>query len=502
VATSRWTTRPGRREAVLTTAPGAGLLTYRSTAGRWVVFAAVLGSALAAVDATIVTIALPAIGRDLGAPFAALQWTVTGYSLTLASLVLVSGAAGDRFGRRRVFLIGVVWFTAASVLCAAAPTVGVLVGARILQGVGGALLTPASLAILEGAFAPADRAVAIGSWAGFSGVAGALAPFAGGWLLELGSWRWVFLVNVPLAAAVLVVGRRHIPRSCSENEEGGRLDWGGAALSVAVLGSATYGILGASPVAALGAVVAALALLVHERRTADPMLPLGIFRIRQFSAVNGVTFLVYAPIAVFFFLLVVQLQVVAGWSPLAAGASAVPVTLLTLLLSRRSGALAQRIGPRPQLTLGPLLCAGGTLLALRVDAAAQYVPDVLPAVTLLGLGLAVMVAPLTATALSALPDRQSGLASGINNAVARTAALLAVAAIPVVAGLSGGVVGDPRAFDRGFDLSMRICAVLFIVGAGVAAATIIQPRRPDGVARSNASIPTRPGLRDRRKDTA
>jgi EmrB/QacA subfamily drug resistance transporter len=452
-------------------------LAYRSAAGRWVVVATVLGSALAAVDATIVSIALPDIGRDLGATFGALQWTITGYSLTLASLVLLSGAAGDRFGRRRVFLIGVVWFTVASVLCAAAPTVLVLVAARVLQGVGGALLTPASLAIIEGAFAAEDRAVAIGSWAGFSGVAGALAPFAGGWLLGLGSWRWVFLVNLPLAAVVIAVGVRHIPRSCSESDDGGPLDWGGAALSVALLGSATYAIIGASPWAAVGAMAAGVVLVLHERRSANPLVPPSIFRVRQFRAANGVTLLVYAPIAVFFLLLVVQLQVVVGWSPLAAGASAVPVTLLTLLLSRRSGALAQRIGPRPQMTLGPLLCAAGALLALRIQPGSTYVPDVLPAVVLLGLGLAVMVAPLTATALSSLPPRESGLASGINNAVARTAGLLAVAAVPVAAGLSGDVVGDPQAFDRGFDTSMWICAVLFTLGAVLAAVAVVQPER-------------------------
>ncbi|MFL6164732.1 MAG: MFS transporter [Ornithinibacter sp.] len=457
---------------------GGGLLSYRSAAGRWVVFATVLGSALAAVDATIVTIALPAIGRDLGATFGALQWTITGYSLTLASLVLLSGAAGDRFGRRRVFLIGVVWFTAASLLCAVAPTVLVLVAARVLQGVGGALLTPASLAILEGAFTAEDRGLAIGSWAGFSGVAGALAPFAGGWLLALGSWRLVFLVNLPLAVAVLLVGLRHIPRSCSESDDAGALDWGGAALSVALLGAGTYAIIGASLGAAAGALVAGVALVLHERRSPNPLVPLAIFRIRQFSAVNGVTFLVYAPIAVVFFLLVVQLQVVVGWSPIAAGASAVPVTLLTLLLSRRSGALAQRIGPRPQLILGPLLCTAAAVLALRIDSESSYVVDVLPMVTVLGLGLATMVAPLTATALSALPARQSGLASGINNAVARTAGLLAVAAVPVAAGLSGDVVGNPQAFDRGFDISMWICAALFTLGAGVAAAAVVHPKRP------------------------
>ncbi len=467
--------RTGRDERTPATAPPQVLLAYRSAAGRWVVLATVLGSALAAVDATIVTIALPAIGADLGAGFAALQWTVTGYSLTLASLVLLSGAAGDRFGRRRVFLVGVVWFTGASLLCTAAPTALVLVGARVLQGVGAALLTPASLAILEGAFVAEDRAVAIGSWAGFSGVAGAVAPFAGGWLLGLGSWRWVFLVNLPLAVIVLAVGLRHIPESCSERGDVGPLDWGGAVLSVALLGSGTYAIIGTSPRAAVGAAVAGAALALHERRSARPLVPLAVFRVRQLSAVNGVTFLVYGPIGVFFFLFVVQLQVVAGWSPLAAGASAVPVTLLTLVLSRHSGALAQRLGPRPQLTVGPLLCAGAVLLARRVDGTASAVRDVLPAVALLGLGLAAMVAPLTATALSALPTDRSGLASGVNNAVARTASLLAVAAVPVAVGLRGDVAVDPQAFDRGFDVAMWVCAALFALGAVVAAATVVQP---------------------------
>ena len=306
---------------------------------------------------------------------------------------------------------------------------------------------------------------------------------------------------MPLAVAVLAVGLRHIPRSCSESDDGGALDWGGAALSVALLGSGTYAIIGASPGAAAGAAVAGVALALHERRSANPLVPLGIFRIRQFGAVNSVTFLVYAPIAVFFFLLVVQLQVVAGWSPIAAGASAVPVTLLTLLLSRRSGALAQRIGPRPQLTVGPLLCAGGALLALRITSGSTYLQDVLPAVALFGLGLAVMVAPLTATALSALPARQSGLASGINNAVARTAGLLAVAAVPVAAGLSGDVVMDPQAFDRGFDISMRICAALFTLGAGVAAATVVQPKPLGRPTPAASTSHTTPGPRDQRKDT-
>ncbi|MEQ6901464.1 MFS transporter [Nocardioides sp. YIM 152588] len=454
------------------------LLTYRSAAGRWVLLATVLGSALAAVDATVVAIALPSIGDDLGASFAGLQWTVTGYTLTLASLVLLSGAAGDRFGRRRVFLIGVVWFTLASLLCAAAPTIGLLVAARVLQGVGGALLTPASLSILESTFTESDRGAAIGTWAGFSGVAGALAPLIGGWLLGLGSWRWVFLVNLPLAALVVALSLRNIPESFDRDARG-RLDWAGAALTVVLLGAGTYALIDLSWTAAAVAAVALIAFLAVERRARQPLLPLSLFRIRQFSAVNAVTLVVYAPIGVYFFLLVVQLQVVAGWSPLASGTATIPVTAITLLLSGRCGALAQRIGPRLQLTVGPLLCAGGMLLSLRIDGSTSYAADVLPAVTVLGLGLATLVAPLTATALSAAPPENSGLASGLNNAVARTAALLAIAAVPVAAGLTGDVFDDPVGFDDGFGVAMTICAGLFLVGGALAAVAVEPPGRAE-----------------------
>ncbi|TIC87596.1 MFS transporter [Nocardioides sp. GY 10113] len=451
------------------------LLTYRSAAGRWVLLATVLGSALAAVDSTVVAIALPAIGEDLDASFAGLQWTVTGYTLTLASLVLLSGAAGDRLGRRRVFLVGVVWFTLASLLCAAAPTIGLLIVARVLQGVGGALLTPASLSILQASFVEADRGPAIGTWAGFSGVAGALAPLIGGWLLGLGSWRWVFLVNLPLAALVVAISLRHMPESVDRGARG-RVDWLGAALTVALLGAATYALIGQSWPAAGLAAAALVAFLGVERRVDDPLLPLDLFRIRQFSAVNAVTLVLYGPIAVFFFLLVVQLQVVTGWTALAAGTATIPVTAITLALSARSGAIAQRIGPRLQLTAGPLLCAAAMLLSLRIGPTATYVGDVLPAVAVLGLGLATLVAPLTATALSAAPAEHAGLASGLNNALARTAALLAIAAVPVAAGLTGDVFDDPAGFDQGFGTAMVVCAALFALGALLAAVAVEPPR--------------------------
>lgn len=454
---------------------GPGAVRGRSRAGRWVLLATVLGSALAAIDATVVTIALPAIAGDLDASFADLQWTVTGYSVTLASLILVSGAAGDRYGRRRVFLLGVVGFTAASVLCAAAPSAGLLIAARVLQGVGGALLTPSSLAIIEAVFDPRDRAAAIGTWAGFSGVAGALAPFVGGWLLDLGSWRWVFLVNVPVAVLVVAVVVRHVPET-RDARAAERLDWVGSTLTVLFLGAGTYAIIEApmggrrlAVVAGALAVLLCGAFLAWERRTAHPLVPLRLFGIRDFSAVNAVTFLVYGALGTFFFLLVLQLQVVVGWSPLVAGSATVPVTVLILLLSRWSGVLGQRIGPWPQLTAGPVLCAAGAVLALRIGPDASYLADVLPAVLVLGLGLAALVAPLTATALSSVPTDNAGLASGVNNAVARSASLLGIAGIPVAVGLAGDALSDPGRFDDGFRAAVLLCGTVFVAAALLAA---------------------------------
>lgn len=456
----------------------------RSATGRWVLLATILGSALASIDTTVVTIALPEIGRDLDASFAGLQWVVTGYTLTLASLILLSGAAGDRFGRRRIFLVGVIWFAAASVLCAFAPSIEFLIAARVLQGVGGALLTPSSLAILQASFSAADRAIAVGTWAGFSGVSGALAPFVGGALLSLGTWRWIFVINVPLAVLVVAIAVRHVPESHDEAATG-RLDWRGALATVVFLGAATLALIesaGGHPLvvaAAIAVTVVAFAVFVWlERREPHPLLPLALFRIRQFAAANAVTFLVYAPIGVFFFLLVLQLEVVAGWSPTAAGAATIPVTLLILTLSRPSGALAQRIGPRLQMSLGPTLCAIAVLLTLRITADPSYVLDVLPAVVVFGLGLATMVAPLTSTALGSVPGSRAGLASGVNNAVARTATLLSIAAVPALAGLVGDTTSDPTSFNRGFRSAMLICAALFAAGGLLAFGAIRRPADP------------------------
>ena len=459
-------------------------LVYGSARARWVLAATVLGSGLAFIDATVVNVALPRIGADLDAGLSGLQWTINAYVLTLAALMLLGGSLGDRFGRRRVFVVGVVWFAAASLLCGLAPDIRTLVIARALQGVGGALLTPGSLAILQSSFRQQDRARAIGAWSGLGGIAGAAGPFVGGWLVDVASWRLVFLINLPLAAAVVLITARHVPES-RDPEASQRLDLLGAAVGALGLGSLTYGLIswqdrgGSSPVVlstlALG-VLALAGFLAREHWAREPMLPLGIFRSAVFSATNVVTFAVYAALSGVMFLLVLQLQVVAGYSALAAGTALLPVTVLLLMLSARAGALAQRIGPRLPMTVGPLTSAIGVALMVRVGPDTSYVVDVLPAATLFGLGLAFTVAPLTATVLAAAPDRHAGLASGVNNAVARVAGMLAVAVLPLVAGLSGEAYADAELLDPAFRTAIVVCAGLLAVGGVLAALTIRTPR--------------------------
>jgi len=449
-----------------------------SAQGRWVLTAAVLGSGVVLLDGTVVNVALPALGRDLDADFAGLQWTVNGYLLSLAALILLGGSLGDRFGRRRVFVIGTVWFGVASLLCGLAPDVRTLVAARVLQGVGGALLTPGSLALLQALFAPADRGRAIGAWSGLGSVAAALGPLLGGLVLEL-SWRWVFLLNVPLCAAVVAVAVRHVPES-SDAEAARRVDVAGAVLGALGLAGVTYALIAlgedARPavVAVTGGAGVALlgAFVLVERRLPEPLLPPSIFASRQFTAVNVVTFAVYAALSAFLLLVVVHLQVVPGWSPLAAGVALVPITLLMATLSSRSGALAARRGPRLQMTVGPLAMGAAVLLLSRIGTGASYALDVLPGVVLFGLGLATTVAPLTTTVLAAAPDRHAGLASGVNNAVARTAGLLAVAVVPVAAGISGTDYQDPQRFAPGFRTAAYLVAGLLVLGGLLSAVTV------------------------------
>ncbi|MGH3962259.1 MAG: MFS transporter [Pseudonocardiaceae bacterium] len=453
-------------------------------AGRWVMLATISGSGMAMLDATVVNIALPSIGRDLGADFRTLQWIVNAYTLTLAALILLAGALGDHFGRRRIFLVGVVWFAIASLLCGLAPTAEVLVVARALQGIGGALLTPGSLAIISSTFVAEHRARAVGAWSGLGGVAAAVGPFAGGWLVAL-DWRAVFLVNLPVAVFIVVVSLRHVPESLDAESPPG-LDMAGAVLAAAGLAGVTYALTslgegGGGDLAVLaagaGGVAALLAFVLVERRSPHPLVPLGMFLDRSFSVVNAVTLVVYAGLGVFFFLLVLQLQIVAGFSPLVAGSALLPVTVLMLLLSSRAGGLAERIGPRLPLAVGPLLAATGFLLTLRIGREASYLVDVLPAVVVLGLGLSLTVAPLTATVLGSADPRYAGTASGVNNAIARSGGLLAVAVIPVAAGLGGADYADPLSFDPGFRTAMLIGAALLALGALMAVVLLREPRR-------------------------
>ncbi len=464
---------------------GAGTLRYASRRGRIVLLATVLGSGIAFLDATVVNVALPAIGEDFDAGFAELQWTVNAYALTLAGLLLIGGSLGDHFGRRRLFAIGVAWFAVASLLCAVAPDVEMLIAARAIQGVGAALLTPGSLAILEASFHPDDRGAAIGAWSGLAGITTAIGPFLGGWLVEAVSWRLIFLINLPLAAVVLWATRA-IPESRDESVQGQRLDLTGAALTAFGLAGITYALTegptsgwtepGTVLLGLLG-VVALVAFVPVERRSRHPLVPLDMFASRTFSIANGLTFLVYGALGAAFFLLPIELQIVAGFSPIASGAALVPMTVVMLLLSKRAGHLAARIGPRLPMGLGPIGAAAGLLLLLRIGPDADYVTDVLPGVIVFALGMSLTVAPLNVTVLGAAGEARAGVASAVNNAVARVAGLLAVATIPVVAGITGSDYLDPSDFDDGFTTALMICAVLCAAG-GILALVGIRPTAP------------------------
>jgi EmrB/QacA subfamily drug resistance transporter len=463
-----------------------------------VILATVLGSGMAMLDATVVNVALPVIGRQLGASLGGLQWTVSAYTLTLAGLILLGGSLGDRLGRRRVFVIGVTWFALASALCGLAPDIGVLIGARALQGIGGALLTPGSLAIIQASFAPDDRPRAVGAWSGLGGVAAAAGPLLGGWIVSAAGWRWVFLINLPVAAVVIAVTVRHVPETRDPSAHG-RFDFAGAALAAVALAGISYALIEAPgpgsalrvTAAAVIGVAAGVAFVATERRRGrspgrtPPMLPLDVFASRQFTAVNVVTFLVYGALGSVFFLLVLELQVSSGFSPLRAGTALLPATLLILALSSRAGGLAQRIGPRRLMAGGTLICAIGLLLMTRIGLHASYLADVLPAVCVFGLGLSLTVAPLTATVLASADASHAGVASGVNNAVARSAGLLAVAGLPVAVGLKIGGRGSAAAFASGFRTAMVVSACLLAAGSLLSALLIdddvLRPQTDGGV---------------------
>ena len=466
---------------------------YSSGRGRWALAAVILGSGAAFLESSVVTVALPAIGRDLDLEFGGLQWVMNAYLLSLSALMITGGSLGDLYGRRRVFNAGLVGFAATSALCAAAPGGEVLIAARILQGACAALLVPTSLAIVEASFAEEDRGAAIGAWSGWSGISSLIGPFVGGWLVDETSWRWVFAVVVVAALAAAWLGIRHLPESHGARTRGQRPDWLGSLLVTLGLGAITYALVEAGgrgwgdarvvASAAAGCLLLAAFLLV-ERRLSDPLLPLTIFRSRQFSGANAATLANYIAIGGMFFFLSLQLQDVLGYSALAAGAASFPATLIMLAFSAQAGRLGQRIGPRIPMTVGPIILGAGLVLLAGIDPGDDYVSGILPGVVVFGIGMTIFVAPLTTAVLGALPDERAGTASAVNNAVARVAQLLSSAALPAAAGLGASTAVGPGAFSAGFRTAMLIAAAIAALGGVISWATIrerdprVAPRHP------------------------
>ncbi len=477
-----------------------------------------MGSFVAGLDATVVNVALPSIRADLGGGLAGQQWVSNAYLLTLGSLILVAGSLGDLYGARRVFSIGVGGFGVVSVICALAPSIEVLIAGRALQGVFGALLTPSALAVIVSTFGPDERGAAIGSWTAWSGISFVIGPLAGGWLIDVASWRWIFAINVPFVLLTLGLVAAAVPKPSGARRHV-RLDWLGALLTVLGLGGPVLALIRqpaagwSSPqvwAVGLGGLVLFGLFIVHEARTPDPMLPLGLFKRRNFAAGNLETFAMYGGLGCLFFFLTLFLQQVAGFEALQAGMATIPTTIVMFVLSRRFGRLADRFGPRYFMGFGPLLSACGLLLVLRVDATVNYWTDLFPALILFSVGLSATVTPLTATVLADADQSNASIASAVNNAIARVAGLICVSAVGAIvaaqfnadldrrlAGVRldaraaaqvatarreslGSVEGIPaveQASVHAFHVGVGICAALVGLGGVLGLVGIRNPRR-------------------------
>jgi len=467
-----------------------------SRSQRLTLIATILGSTVVFLDSTVVNVALPAISEDLDAGLSGQQWVVEAYMLTMVSLLLVGGSLGDQFGRRRMFVFGLVAFGVTSALCAVAPTVEFLVAARALQGVAGALLVPGSLAIVAATFAGEARGKAVGTWTAWTGIATVIGPAGGGALIGLTSWRAIFWVNLPLIAATVMLTLHAVEESRDPDAFRG-IDWGGIALSAVGLGGPVFALIEqpdhgwSDPLVWVPLVAGVLCFVLfvfHEARARHPMMDLGLFRIRNFAVANLTTLSAYAGLIGGLFFVGLFLQQVAGYSALEAGLATTPISVLLFVLSPRFGRVASGTGPRLPMTAGPIVGGIGLLLMLRVGAGADYVTEVLPAILVFGLGLAATVAPLTATVLDSVEERHVGIASGINNGVSRVAGLLAIAVLGAVISarfdaIAGDVTGGPltdaasAASTSAFHLGVLIAGALMILGGIASGLGIENPKR-------------------------